>query len=230
MAIPKILIAAPQHDSKKYCWDDWIKNVYSFNYPNVDVLLVDNSDTADFFEEMKSHPVYLHRIDVQGKTTLEKMTESHEFIRQSAIDNKYDYLLHLETDVFPSQDVIERLLFHNKQIISVPYNILSGAERELCIVYAEHDSILDSLVLYRKPIDLTILGNGVQQVFNAGIGCTLFKTSILNKFKFRFVQGVEAHPDTWLAYDMLSKNIPVYIDSDMLAQHKNSAFGWQKFN
>ena len=45
------------------------------------------------------------------------MAKSHETIRQKALKGNYDYLLHLESDVFPPIDIIERLLEKKKKII-----------------------------------------------------------------------------------------------------------------
>lgn len=224
--IPRVLIAAPQHESKKYCFDDWYANVMKINYPNFDVLLVDNSDTDDFFTYMKNYNLYLHRIDVENKTTLQRMAESHNQIRKAAIDYKYDYLLHLETDVFPKPDILINLISHNKPIVGVLYSILNGAQRELCLVENKYDSITNNLFLYRNPLSITEIGKGVRKTFNCGIGCTLFNKRVLNSFEFRFVEGVENHPDSWMAYDLAIKNIPFYVDTNTFVEHRNSSYGW----
>ena len=33
LLMPKILITAPQHESKMYAWDKWIENINNFTYP-----------------------------------------------------------------------------------------------------------------------------------------------------------------------------------------------------
>lgn len=228
--IPKILIAAPQHESKKYCFDDWFKNVMKINYPRFDILLVDNSDTDTFYNYMKNYNMYLHRIDVEGKTTLQRMAESHDYIRKAAIDNGYDYLLHLETDVFPNADVLLNLLSHKKDVVGAIYSILAGANRELCLVEARYDKVINNIYMYRNPLAIVELGKGVRTTFNCGIGCTLFTKRVLKTFEFRYVEGQENHPDSWMAYDLISKGIPLHVDTNTFVEHRNSAYGWHNIN
>lgn len=223
---PKVLIAAPQHSSKAYCFEDWYMNVKQFTYPNADILLVDNSDTDEFFNYMKQFDLILHRIDVRGKTTLERMTESHNVCRQYALDNNYDYLLHLETDVFPQFDVIDNFLCHGKGIIGATYSILSGAERELCIRHFRYDKGLNTFDLYAHGFHTTWLGQGVQKVGNCGLGCTLIRRDILSKIKFRYVVGEETHPDTWLAHDLAVEGIDFWNDTNIFVDHRNHPYGW----
>ena len=33
------------------------------------------------------------------------------------LENEFEYMLHLESDVFPEPDIIESLLFHKKKIV-----------------------------------------------------------------------------------------------------------------
>jgi len=228
--VPKILIAAPQHESKKYCFDDWYMNVRKINHPRFDILLVDNSDTDHFYKYMKNYNVYLHRIETKNKTTLQKMAESHDFIRKTAIENKYDYLLHLETDVFPDPDILINLLSHKKDLVGCLYSILAGASRELCLVEAHYDTIINNIYLYRNPLSIVELGKGIRQTFNCGIGCTLFSRKVLPSFQFRYVEGIENHPDSWMAYDLMTKNIPYFVDTNTFVEHRNSAYGWHNIH
>ena len=45
------------------------------------------------------------------------MAKSHDECRKKALDGGYDYLLHLESDIFPPSDVIEQLLSANAKIV-----------------------------------------------------------------------------------------------------------------
>src|SRR6185295_17527389 len=98
---PSVLICSPQHESKRYCWDDWKENVTSFTYPNFDVLLVDNSPDNSFRKEIADEKAYVIHIKPKSKSLIHILAESHEQCRQFAIARGYDYMLHLETDVFP---------------------------------------------------------------------------------------------------------------------------------
>ena len=117
----KVLIASPTADIKDYCFDLWMENVSKFTYENSELFLCDNSNTRDYFFDIKKRyehlgdffnvsritPSQYEKFNLTYKSILAK---SHEKCRLYAIENNFDYLLHLETDVFPPADVIERLL------------------------------------------------------------------------------------------------------------------------
>ena len=137
LKLPKILLAAPQHDSKKYCWDIWKKRVKNLTYSNFDVYIADNSETGDFSKEIKSEGFICERVGHDIESVLERTTKAHEACRLYALNNGYDFLFHLETDVIPPLDVIERLLSSRKNVISGVYDIFHGKMRKSMIQTAE---------------------------------------------------------------------------------------------
>ena len=48
--LPKVLICAPQHESKNYCWETWINNVNNFTYPKdrLEIFIADNYQIIAF--------------------------------------------------------------------------------------------------------------------------------------------------------------------------------------
>jgi hypothetical protein len=69
--------------------------------------------------------------DYSGMGVIEKLANTHEEIRQYALNNGYDFLLHLESDVFPQEDVIEQLLWTRKAVVGVPYQLFGGGQRRV---------------------------------------------------------------------------------------------------
>lgn len=49
----KVLIASPTADIKDYCFDLWMENVSKFTYENSQLFLCDNSNTRDYFFDIK---------------------------------------------------------------------------------------------------------------------------------------------------------------------------------
>ena len=41
---PKVLLCAPYYDGKAYVFKDYLDNLRNINYPNYDVLMMDNSE------------------------------------------------------------------------------------------------------------------------------------------------------------------------------------------
>lgn len=226
--IPKVLIATPTYEGKNYCLPQFIDNVVNFTYPKAkcDFMIFDNSakpDNAKMISE--KYGVRCHWKDYSGTTIIEKLALTHEAIRVHAINNHYDYLLHLESDVFPQEDVIEQLLWTKKDIVGVPYMLYGGGQRRLVTQgYSEREakdtgfiSFLNISYVHHYFMDGT-----VKRVATNGIGCTLMKVSRIKDIPFRFVVGDDAAPDTWFTRDLAYKNIPYYVHTGMLAFHWNT--------
>ena len=124
--VPKVLICSPTAEIKDYCFKDWLANVRGFSYPSsrYDIFLADNSETNHYYKYLIKQGIKTEYIKTKGRTLMERMALSHEACRQYAIRNKYDIILHLETDVFVRKDIIETLLFHRKKVIGILYHIL----------------------------------------------------------------------------------------------------------
>ena len=224
---PKVLIAAPQHESKKYCWDLWSERVKNLTYPNYDVFIAENSETDDFSKEIKELGFICKRVGQNIESVLARTTKAHEACRLYAIDKGYDFLLHLETDVIPPFDVIERLLASKKKVISASYDIYHGKMRKSMIQVSEP---LDrSIGAYRcvpfiEHEEPLFFDGTVKQVYHAGIGCILISRYVFSKIPFRHDGNAIFHADTWFANDCFHKDIPIYVDTTVQCKHYNSTW------
>lgn len=225
--LPKVLLAAPQHDSKKYCWDIWKERVKNLTYPNYDVFIAENSETEDFSEEILNEGFKCKRVGYQLDSVLARTTKAHEACREYALKNGYDYLFHLETDVIPPYDVIERLLSSRKPVISGIYDIFHGKSRKSMIQLSEDlDRSIGAyrvvpFVEHEEPL---FFDGTVKQVYHAGIGCTLISRYVFEKVNFRYEKNHIFHADTWFANDCFQKDIPVFVDTTIQCKHLNSTW------
>lgn len=246
MTIKKILVAAPTARAKNYCFKAWIENVLQFTYPNYDVFLSDNTDDKGanviWLEQrfLNSYdPVHRSLGDVnfnvvdtialnklpKGLGVIKKMTFGHNDCRQYALDNNYDYLLHLETDVFPPKDVIEKLIAHNMPVVGGLYyrdegfyrkpmlqrNVRLAPNRVGSINFSHDEDIL--------------LQNGPAKYAAVGLGCVLISRDTLEKIKFRCLDVDSFHPDSYFSEDCFKYNIPIYLDPDVVCRHDNRPWG-----
>ena len=110
----KILVSCPTADVKDYAFNEWINNVNNFTYNNYDIHVVDNSETREYLKEIKTKYEDIATFErvspIQYSSFKMALAKSHDKCRLKALNNDYDYLLHLESDVFPPLDIIERLL------------------------------------------------------------------------------------------------------------------------
>jgi len=224
---PKVLIAAPQHDSKKYCWELWRDRVKNLTYPNYEVFLADNSEDDSFYNEIKADGFSAKRVGYDIDNVLERTAKAHEACRLEAIDKGFDYLLHLETDVIPPYDVIERLLTNHKKVVSATYDIFHGKSRKSMIQISEP---LDRsygafrtvpFIEHEEPL---FFDGTTKQVYHAGLGCILISRYVFEKIPFRNVSNSINHADTWFANDCFAKDIAIFADTTIHCKHFNGTW------
>jgi hypothetical protein len=226
----KVLIASPTADVKDYCFDKWIQNIRNFTYENSSLFVCDNSITREYYSEIKKRYDYLGdffnvarvtpplHMELSYKSLLAK---SHDKCRLFALENDFDYLLHLETDIFPPIDVIERLLDSNKKVVGAMYHIELGNKSKLMIQQIEDfgNELRESYNL--DEADINFVDGDVKKVFSCGLGCVLIHRSVLKEIEFRYEEGSPVHPDSFYFADLDSKHIPVYVDTSIYCKHEN---------
>lgn len=131
LKLPKILVACPNHIVKEYAFQRWIDNVKSLTYPNIDILVVDNSpNSSDFMNRYKSQIPMIH-IDTQGVEDLVvlRLNLSYEAIRLAFLAGDYGRLMIIESDIIPPLDIIEKMLSLGKDTdwISHAYPVRDGS-------------------------------------------------------------------------------------------------------
>jgi len=223
---PRVLVCGPQSDVKKYCFDEWAENVKNFTYPNYDVFLADNSLTKEFSEYIKTKGFDCINITEEDNkdSVLKRLAISHELCRQYALRKKYDYIFHLETDVFPPSDVIEKLMFEGKDIIGGLYQLSDDSARVPMLNRISSDTEEYRVCTYGGYNNFMITGKPVQTL-SAGLGCVLIKKKIFNKFKFRHIEGASWFPDVVWINDLYAKKIPYFAHTGIICKHKNSNWG-----
>jgi cellulose synthase/poly-beta-1,6-N-acetylglucosamine synthase-like glycosyltransferase len=154
--MPKVLICAPQHESKNYVWDKWIENVNNFTYPKdrLEIFIADNSKSKDNYNKLKSYGIKAVHTPQHEKGILYTINDSHEACRQYAIKGNFDFMLHLETDIIPPIDVIERLMNNNKKVCSALYDIFYGSIRKPMVQIDENYD--RNIREYRNPEFVTV--------------------------------------------------------------------------
>jgi len=232
MRYPKVLIGAPIYDQKEYCREAWVKNVEQINYPNFDWCLVDNSKKSRYFRELKEkHPGHIYR-SPRGNNSRDGVAYSCNVLRKKVLDEGYDYLLMVESDLFPPKDVVHRLLRHGRPVVGLPYEIGTDKVRGLCIFVPEMRS--NGLLATRrlkKEEEPAFMDGSLQRVHGMGVGCVLIHKDILEEFPFWYssldderMKGkvVRKHPDVYFYLQLHNNHIKVFCDTSVLVYHDNS--------
>lgn len=242
-SLPKVLVACPTAAVKNYCFDRWLDNVFNFTYPQFDIRLFDNTPDGgrNAMQLNKKYAARYFKVptisflannpnppdDKFNTGVIERMERSHNECRVYALKNDYDYLLHLESDVFPPNDVIESLLAHQKKVVGALYYIDEGAGRKPMIqLHAQvGENFSSSYQVKGGENECAYLAGELLKVASCGLGCTLINVKVFDKIRFRWEKGVNKHPDTFFMQDCERHKIDVFCDTSILCEHENKAWG-----
>ena len=243
---PKVLVSAPTASAKNYCFESWLDNVMNFTYPNYQVRLFDNTidggknaenlneiarrkygSMVGAFEKFYAYNSQeLHKIKSE-KSVIARMARSHNDCRGYALSNGFDYLLHLESDVFPTREVIETLIFDNKDVVGAAFYRDEGRHR--CLMAQRRIYVTPNVIKcfnLNANEDLYYLDGKLREVASVGLGCVLIKTKkVFNKIKFRYVEGENMHPDSFFSEDCFRNKIKIYLNTNIVCKHENRQWG-----
>jgi len=238
----KVLVSCPTAAAKNYCFEEWIDNVLSFTYPNFEVRLFDNTDdkgaNANYLNEYVNSRYgnindkflainSLVKHDVKSNSIIAKMCLSHNDCRMYALTNDFDFMLHLESDVFPPKDVIERLIFHQKNVIGGLYYIDEGRYR-MAMVMERIELAENNITTFHSAYhggEIRLLDGNIHPVAQIGLGCVLISKKAMERLPFRYVPNRNFHPDTYFSEDCDAQRIPIHLDTSIVCRHENKMWG-----
>jgi len=214
---PKVLVGCPTSKYKEYCLKEYAEAVKSLTYPNYDILLIDNSKDDSYLKKIKDFGLSSKK-GPWFEGALKRIITSRNILREEILEKGYDYFLSLEQDVISPKDIIERLLSHNKEVISAVYfthNIIEGERKLIPLAY----KLLDEKDLSMRPLNDNELWNskGLMQIVSAGLGCVLISKNTLKKVKFRFENDV--FDDRFFFKDLYDLKQEAWCDSSIKCKH-----------
>ena len=225
--LPKIMIGIPTYEGKNYCLPQFLDNISKFTYPKdrIEIFIADNSKSNENALMInRKYGIKTFWKDYRDMSVWEKLSDTHNQIRRHFLESNYNYLLHLESDIFPPNNILETLLWARKPIVNGLYNIQDASNRTPCI-------LLDDNFLQSSRISKTFqkiynfwhwwVEGKVQECYIAGIGCSLMKRKVMQNFEFRN-EGKYGHPpDTYFAEDLRAKGIKNWVHTGALCFHWN---------
>lgn len=237
----KVLVACPTASIKNYTAEEWIVNTSKFYYPNYDIAMFDNTNdnsenaiylnnlasSKDLLIEFMAVPLKFRESD----SLIKKMCISHQYCADLAISGGYSHLLHLESDVIAPPETIDQLIQHNLPVVGALYYRDSGKSRRLMaqrhIMRAPKNIITENFL---PDDDVCFVDGTLKKVASIGLGCVLINVDVLKKIKFRYVEGQEAHPDTYFSEDCFRNGIRIMADTSLICKHNNENWGVYGFN
>jgi len=217
----RVLVGCPTSDHKAYCLKEYLEGVKNLSYKYFDFVLVDNSETNDYYNKLKRKGVKVIK-DKYKEGAKDRVINSRNKLRDYFLKNDYDYYLSLEQDVVPPKDVIEKLMKHDKEICSGLY--FKEKEGELIpIMYLPHKEGFAKLLKFEE-----IPENELIEVVTAGLGCVLIKRNVMEKIKFRYEKNEKPWDDVWFCEDARKKGFKVYVDTSIRCKHFVTGMKWDE--
>ena len=131
---PKVLIAIPTYEGKDYIFNANFHAVNNINYKNYDYVYIDNSKSPNYYYKLKRRGANAVRVP-RGDNSRQALCNAQNWARQKVLDEGYDYLLFIESDLTPDKECMNRLLSHNKFVVGSLYFLESTVEEKSLPIY-----------------------------------------------------------------------------------------------
>lgn len=230
MKWPKILIFTPIYEGKDYCLDEFLENCDGFTYENYEHIIIDNSnDGGRYFSKLKKkvapYGIRVYRVK-RGDTSREALARAQNRAREIFLNGDYDYLMSLESDIFPASNIMEALIWDNKEIVTGIYLIgQKGKETRVpCITIPWKNpktGTWGSRLIIPDEVP-EYYSKGLKEVAAGGMGCCLMEREVLEKTGFTYIPGHSGHSDVFFFNKAARLGYKVWVDTNLLCGHKNS--------
>jgi hypothetical protein len=231
-AYPKVLVAIPTYEGKDYIFNEMITAVMSFNYPNYDIIVIDNTKDFKYFLKLKrrlgKRAGILRHVE-RGENSRQALCNAQNLARQKMLDENYAYLLFVESDLIPPPQTIEKLMSHNVPVVGVTYFLGTTEQKVPCIFLKEYkqEALGMGTRLLKKEEIPEYLNHGLKRVHGTGLGTTLIRRDIMQKYYFwHDTRFNDKHSDVYFYMDLDNAGIPVFVDTDLIVPHYPSE--WEK--
>lgn len=233
---PRVLVGCPTFEGYQYCLKAYANRVKNLSYGFYDVLLVDNSKGQDYSRKIQQSGLKVSKAEYV-QNVYERIVASRNIIRQKALEGNYDFFLSLEQDVIPPLDVIERLIRHQKDVVSgVYYKIyevdvkdkqgtISRKKTILPLIFKPSEDSHKMHVCYPHEVQ----GNKFFKIRACGLGCVLISRKVLEQVAFRYDPDKNTFDDFLFCTDAIEKGFELYADTSVKCEHlflkKGNVFG-----
>jgi hypothetical protein len=186
----KVLVAVPYHPAKRYCLPQCMEALHALTYPNKEILM---------------------RFDPNAQfAKKDNVKQQREFFRRQVLDWDFDALFFMGCDTVPPPDVIERLLAHDKAIVSGVYDLRRGGDPSAV-------AWMEGVEPDRKDRILHDEGAGLVQVTGTGLDCILISRGALEQCGW---MDWDVNDDDWpWCKEMEKLGIPIFVDTSIQCQH-----------
>lgn len=216
---PKVLLGCPTSEHKEYCLKEFVEGIRSLTYPNVDILLVDNSKDDSYYNKIKSLGLPVFKSPYFEKAR-DRIILARNILKEKVLKCNYDYFFSLEQDVIPPKDIIERLLSHNKKIVTGVYFMFRpefgfGNKVLTPLLFTDEGNKEESRYMRFDEVE----DDKLIKVRGSGLGCILINREVLETIEFRYDHKNAAFDDMWFCEDARKQGFEVFCDTSLKCKH-----------
>ena len=136
-------------------------------------------------------------------------------IAKYAQENKFDYILWVDSDMLLPKDTLTRLLSHDTDIVSGVYRYKLLNDKRIVAKRLTGDDYTDVLA------DELYTDGEITEVDAFGFGCVLMKVSVLDKIPYPwFVYTLEMGEDVYFCRKAQNAGFKLYLDKKIICGHK----------
>jgi len=214
----KILIGVVTYGKQRYCLDEFLHCLKNQSV-KADILFVVNNGESAYASLLRSNDVEAIEDPKKAETRIDKILNGRKHIREYALQNEYDYLFFVDSDIMLPLRALEALLATKTDVATGVY--LNAHKRDGKTIIAP--------VLYKD------LGNGTCQQFTyegtvdkkllevgaAGFGCTLITKKVLEAVDFRTISSSASGGEDIAFYvDARSKGFKTIANTFVKCTHR----------
>ena len=208
----RVLVATPINEGKEDLFEEFTYNLFKLG-KDFKYLLVDNSKDADFGGYAGAFDHYTH---FYLPRAFDRIAMARRIAKKVAVEMDYDYLLFIDSDVFPERKEIDKLIDSKLDIVSA-----------MCMTLDQEGMPIPNAWIGGRPVDLRL--NGIVEVDTVGFGCTLISKHALelSDFQVERKEGIVFTGEDFYFCKVAKNNgIRVFVNLDASVRHKIGEDHW----
>ena len=213
-----VIVGASASKYNKDTFDQFLEKVNSFSYKQNKLVLIDSSEGNHYYRQLLKMGVLAIKVKPKTKSTVQQQHECHEMIRERFIKSNAEHLLLLDDTSMPPRDVIERLMFHRKDIVSGCTFITEDNKSRLRIM--ETEEAINTYHTFERDTKsgYDFIDGKLKKIFNGGLGCTLISREVMKKIAFRYDTKNKFSIDDYFATDAKMYNYEWFVDTSIICE------------
>jgi glycosyltransferase involved in cell wall biosynthesis len=225
---PRVLIGSAVHESKGYILDEFLAHLKQLDYEPLDIYLCDNSRTDSYSKRIAEA---LKKINLKAKIEKDvwcsdfrgRMVTSHNMLREEALRGNYDYLLILDQDILIEPDLINKLIFHKKDVVSCIYKLDMGELGMVNCCWHRRKDLVNGRFRAKWIKDEEINKGLIQWDGGFPTGMVLLSHNVLEDTIFRHAGFLQ---DSIFWEDVRDAGYEVFLDTNIMGDHRPS--DWER--